>query len=348
MSVLLKYRLKSILLPLILTGLGTGVFINLINTSWHFANLVFGFLIGDTIFLVLYFSTDLLNKWLTKRFNLLISMILLSLYYIIVIFFVSAFFVLALNLRDINYLLNNIDRFLWNKFMFYGLLFGIGISFLLNFLFTVNNLLGKNVLMNLLLGKYHKPRTENRFFLLIDLKSSTKIAEELGSEQFLNFLNDFYYDVSIPIITCEAEIYKYVGDEIIISWKEKKARKKQNCYRCYFMFLEKIEKRKNYYQKKYGIVPGFRAALHCGKTASGELGYLKKEIAYMGDVLNTSARILEQCKVFAKEFIISETSKKTLEPPDKLFITDLGEVLLRGKTNMIRIYALERKENNGF
>ncbi len=343
MSLLIRYKLKNISIPLVITGFATAAFICIIASSWHYMNLIFGFLIGATVFVTLYFSTEPFFTYLTKKFNLLISISVLSLYYVIVILVISSFYIFLSNINNIGYMIDNFSRFFINRQMMYGLIFGLIISIIVNFLFTINTLLGNNVLVNLLFGRYHNPRFENRFFLLIDIKSSTNIAEKTGPIKFMSLLNDFFYDASIPVILTGGEIYKYVGDEIIISWKEKKGLKKNNAIRFYFLLKDQIEKNNQKYLDRYGQKPEFRAAANFGQLASGELGYLKKEIAFMGDTLNTASRILEQCKIYGYDFLISEDVVNKTSINCGFIIRELEPVILRGKTKETRLYAVERK-----
>jgi len=39
----------------------------------------------------------------------------------------------------------------------------------------------------------------------------------------------------------------------------------------------------------------FKAGIHIGKLVAGEMGVVKKEIVFSGDVLNTSSRIQAEC-----------------------------------------------------
>ena len=43
-------------------------------------------------------------------------------------------------------------------------------------------------------------------------------------------------------------------------------------------------------------MPEFRAALHCGEIVAGEIGDVRREIAYVGDTLNVAARLLDAAK----------------------------------------------------
>ena len=59
-------------------------------------------------------------------------------------------------------------------------LFSLAASFVFVFMFAVNKLLGQNVLLNFVTGRYHKPRLEERILLFIDMEGSTGLAERLG------------------------------------------------------------------------------------------------------------------------------------------------------------------------
>ena len=45
----------------------------------------------------------------------------------------------------------------------------------------------------------------------------------------------------------------------------------------------------------FGLLPEFKAGFHLGKVTTGEIGVIKKEIIFTGDVLNTTARIQGLC-----------------------------------------------------
>src|SRR5208337_846303 len=55
-------------------------------------------------------------------------------------------------------------------------LFSLAASFVFAFIFGVNKLLGQNVLLNFITGRYHTPRLEERILLFIDMEGSTGLA----------------------------------------------------------------------------------------------------------------------------------------------------------------------------
>jgi adenylate cyclase len=88
-----------------------------------------------------------------------------------------------------------------------------------NLLFSVNDLLGPGALFAFAAGRYYHPRIEERALLFIDMRSSTAIGERLGELRFLDLLNRFILDVSLAIAEAGGEIHKYVGDEVIATWR---------------------------------------------------------------------------------------------------------------------------------
>ena len=204
----------------------------------------------------------------------------------------------------------------------------------------LDRLLGPGVLGRVLLGRYHRPRREHRVFLFLDLKSSTSIAERLTPEAYYSFVNDFFRDLSLPVLNAGGEIYQYVGDEVVLTWKPKVGTRDANCLRVFFAIDAAIESRKQHYLDRYGIVPEYKAGAHLGDVITAEIGDLKKEIVYNGDVLNTAARIQTMCNELERRFVASKELIQALAVPEDISIEQLGAVTLRGKAEPLELVGL--------
>ncbi len=204
----------------------------------------------------------------------------------------------------------------------------------------VNDKYGPGVLLKLLLGRYHYPREEERIFMFVDLKSSTTIAEELGHVQFFNLLNDFFRDLTDPIINTNGEIYQYVGDEIVISWTMSNGLRKANCIRCFYSMLEAIQRNADDYHLKYNLVPEFKAGLHCGLVTVGEIGIIKKDIVFSGDVVNTTARMESLCNLYGVRLLTSKILLNKLQlPPNDYPTVRMGIIELKGKIEKVELFT---------
>jgi adenylate cyclase len=196
-------------------------------------------------------------------------------------------------------------------------------------------------LLKYVTGRYHLPEEVNKIFLFIDLKSSTAMAEKIGNTKYSSFLIDYFHDMTGAILMSKAEIYQYIGDEIILTWNFKNGIKYARCINCFFDILTAIEWNREQYLKKYGVHPEFKAALHAGKVSVTWIGTIKKEIVYHGDVLNTTARIQEECNKYGQKFLISEYMLNSVELPEYLRSEFVGELLLKGKEKKVKIFGLK-------
>jgi adenylate cyclase len=209
------------------------------------------------------------------------------------------------------------------------------------FILQVSDKFGQGVLISFLLGKYHRPKEDDRIFMFMDLKSSTTYAEKLGHIKYSQFIQDCFFDITDVITKYDAKIYQYVGDEVVLSWSIKEGIDHGHCINTFFAYDTLIKSKKNYYNKKYGIIPEFKAGLHLGKVTVAEVGEIKKELAYHGDVLNTAARIQGKCNDFRKRLLISESMKTKLENQHLFEFSDIGDVSLRGKAKSLSLYGVK-------
>lgn len=223
-----------------------------------------------------------------------------------------------------------------------SLLFAVAISVIFNLIFDIGALLGFGTLKNLLTGRYVQPRREQRAFLLIDMRDSTGMAERLGAIRFHELLNDFFRDVADGALECEAEIHKYVGDEAILTWPEDRGLAEGDCLRCPFIVRDRIEHHRAQYLARFGVVPTFRAAIHCGEIVAGEIGDLRREIAYVGHTLNVTARLLEAAKELGHDLLVSADLLARAPLPADLTARKLPTLSVRGRAEPLEIAALDR------
>ena len=211
---------------------------------------------------------------------------------------------------------------------------------LLVFFLQVDRLLGKGVLWKFVLGKYHKPREEERIFMFLDMKSSTAIAEQLGHVRFYSLLNELFHEISEPVLQTKAEIYQYVGDEVILTWEVKHGLENSNCLKSFFMFQENLLKNGEHYLKKFGVKPEFKAGLHFGKVVTAQIGDLKREIIYNGDVLNTASRIQNECNKYQRDCLVSGTLMNRLQKENGFQWEKIDTVTLRGKEKEVELFSV--------
>lgn len=209
-------------------------------------------------------------------------------------------------------------------------------------LLQINSKFGQGIFWDIIRGKYNTPKLEFRIFMFLDLNSSTSIAEGMGDKKYHELLKDFFTDITNPILDNKGEIYQYVGDEVVIAWHHADGVKENKCIRCFFDIKEYLDTLKPKYIKKYGFLPAFKAGIHCGQVVAGEVGIIKRDITYSGDVLNTTSRIQSMCKEFDQEVIVSVDLMEELSQTSSYGTQLLGSIKLRGKQKEMSLVGVRR------
>jgi adenylate cyclase len=223
---------------------------------------------------------------------------------------------------------------------FESLLYAGTLSLIGNIAIEVGRLVGFRELSRVLTGRYLRPRQERRAFLIVDMKASTAAAERLGDLRFHQFLDMFLHNVADAAYDHGAEIHKYVGDEVILSWPEPSAVEGARCALCPFGIARRIERTADSYLRQFGFVPAFRAALHVGDIVAGEMGAMIREIAFVGDTLNTTARLVDVARDTGHDIILSGDLADRLRLPAGLAIVPLEAARLHGKVKPLPVAAL--------
>ncbi|MCG2615993.1 adenylate/guanylate cyclase domain-containing protein [Terrimonas sp. NA20] len=213
-------------------------------------------------------------------------------------------------------------------------------SLFYHFILQINKKFGPGVLLEYTFGKYFTPKVEERAFMFLDLKSSTRIAESLEHVAYSRMVQDCYAELTDPLIRYRGQVYQYVGDEVVVSWKISRFFTASSCLDFFYAFREKMESKKEYFLAQYGFFPEFKAGLHSGKVTVAEVGEIKTEIAYHGDVLNTASRIQSLCNSLQKDLLVSETFLQLVSGEERHTAIFVTEVALRGKEAITRVFTV--------
>lgn len=212
-------------------------------------------------------------------------------------------------------------------------------TFLSLFYAAISDHLGQKTLTNFFTGKYHQPIEEERIFMFLDMNSSTAVAEQLGHLTYFDLLRAYYNELSKAIVDHEGEVYQYVGDEIVISWELEPGLRNNNCLSCFFAMQNDLQAKASDFKKKYGIAPSFKAGLHVGRVTSGEIGALKREIFFTGDVLNVTSRIQGLCNSYESDLLISDKLFDLIKHPHQFSFKSLGTITLKGRVKPMSIFS---------
>ena len=344
-SARLRRQLRGVTTVSLVGGLAGALF-NLSSREWTLdaagQGLVDGTLIGLFVGAYMYFVRDgALRVWF-RRWNFLTNVVTHSA-------LLAGLFLVARGAgqvvttgEPVRFLESFVDPHLvWAFPFFFAVAFGI------SFIVQMNLMVGMNVLGYFVAGRYHRPREEQRIFLFLDLVGSTALAERLGSAAYYGLLRRFVDQLTEPILESRGEIYQYAGDEIVITWRWADGIADAACVRCFFQIEDAVARGAAAYRRDFGSVPVFRAALHGGTVVGGELGDLKREIVFTGDVLNTAGRLEAWAKQLAPETLVASTAVvEALDLPPELYAEPAEELRLRGQSDPVHVQRLRRRRES--
>lgn len=207
----------------------------------------------------------------------------------------------------------------------------------------VEELMGRRMFVGFLLGRYERPVAEERVVLTMDLVGSTGLAERMGDLRYFRFINTTYSLMTDAILRNEAEIHKYVGDEVIFTWPMYVGVRYENCLDLFFDIRERIDQHAEVLRGEFGVVPQFRAALHGGRVISAQVGHTKRSLELSGDVMNSVSRILGLSKDLKVDLLVSsEMLARIPNAATRFRIGPENVVPVKGRKREVRVNSVER------
>ncbi len=208
--------------------------------------------------------------------------------------------------------------------------------------FQFRMFIGGRQLTNLILGKYHKAIAEERVFVFVDIVGSTVAAQTLGDVQFHKYLNRLFMLLDEPITRFGGEVHSYVGDAIIAVWPfYSDPQKNRRVLSAVSSMQEICSKHSTAIEQEFGIKPQVRIALHAGPVIVGETGSSKRQITYLGNTVNVTARIEAKSKELEKSVLSSDEFLSRCALPDHTAVKPLGEHRFKGVNAPIALSSLE-------
>ena len=211
---------------------------------------------------------------------------------------------------------------------------------LANFIRLVSFKIGRGMPTNFFLGIYYRPRLVERLFVFIQVSNAKEVLTHHALETYHQFINEIYREISIAAIHHSAYVYEYVDDQMIIYWKAGN----KNWTTALPSFCKEISsvmsRNRDHFEKTYHIIPKLLCAVHGGSVIQAEIGELKTEIVFHGDVLNTTARIVNVALAKNERFVTSHYIADQIAQSAISSLHPIGEIALRGKQMPLSLYAL--------
>jgi len=195
----------------------------------------------------------------------------------------------------------------------------------------LSSVIGFKRFVNLVVGRYYRPVAEERVFLFVDVVGSSRLARTLGNVRFHEYLSEFFYQADAAIVRTGGEVVSYVGDAVIITWPlGNDKRRNGRCLRALKLLNERMQLASQYFENDFGVKPEFRASIHGGPVVIGECGDSRRQVTFLGDVVNMTARIEEVAKEHKEQILASLDVLKRMDIPEGIQVKEFGAVELKG------------------
>lgn len=208
----------------------------------------------------------------------------------------------------------------------------------INVLLAVARLLGPGVLIRVMTGRYHRPRREERGFAFLDVWHSTQLAETIGERRFHAYLSALFDAVELSALAAGGEIHDYIGDQVMLSWPMKGSAPGPFAFIAALDSL--IEERQASFRSRFGAEVRIRIGVHAGVVMAGEIGEFRQKIVFLGDTVNTAARVEELALDLGDGRLATAAALEHFPLPPTLAAIPLGPVAIRGKTEPVDLYNI--------
>lgn len=205
----------------------------------------------------------------------------------------------------------------------------------------LSSIIGLRRFVHLVVGRYFRPVQEERIFLFVDLIGSSAAAQDMGDVRFHEYLSEFFYQVDRAIVRWGGEVVSYVGDAVIVTWKlHDDPKRNADCLRTLQTIHALSEAQSDRFLQDFGRAPEFYAALHCGPVVVGECGDSRRQVTFLGDAVNMTARIEQACKGGSARMLLSDALVNKVEPLEGMTFRSYGEMMFKGASEPLKLHSV--------
>jgi adenylate cyclase len=176
--------------------------------------------------------------------------------------------------------------------------------------------------------------------MFTDLANFTGLSERLSAEQTVEVLTA-YFNAMTPIVhKYQGTLDKFIGDAIMAFWGAplEDARHAEHAVRAALEMQQAMEPLVAGLEARGLPRIGMRIGIHTGTAVIGNVGSVSRfSYTAIGDAVNLAARLEGANKAFGTGILLSQATAAQL-PPD-IGLRPLADVIVKGKTESIRVYT---------
>ena len=176
--------------------------------------------------------------------------------------------------------------------------------------------------------------------LFVDIRGFTPMSEGLQPEQVVEILNEYLALTTASIFKNNGTLDKFIGDATMAVFNAP-FDLDDYIYRAVCTARDiaagsaELERK---LMERFGKSVSFGIGVNCGDAVVGNIGCdFRMDYTAIGDTVNTAARLESNAK--RGQILISQAVREALG--DRIRVTDVGVIPLKGKSNEIFVYQLD-------
>jgi class 3 adenylate cyclase len=173
--------------------------------------------------------------------------------------------------------------------------------------------------------------------LFCDIRGFTEMSEGTSAADIIFFLNSFFSELTEVVSRNHGTVNKFMGDAILAVYSADTA---SQAIDAAMNTAYEITMRVRQMRLPNGGSPETGSGIHFGRVVAGTIGSDHRyEYTFLGDAVNTASRLQGLSKRFGYPIIVSAEAYDMLSPHLQLNLADLGQHMVRGKSEAIHVYG---------
>ena len=182
--------------------------------------------------------------------------------------------------------------------------------------------------------------------LFSDIRQFTKLSEKSNPEQVVSLLNEYFSVMVEVIFRNQGMLDKFLGDGIMVEFGAPldDPLQEYHAVKAALEMQDELEKLRSRWQAEGKPQIEIGIGIHTGLAVIGNIGSEKRiDYTAIGDTVNVASRLEQFTKQLKVPLLISEATVTAVK--DQFNFTDLGAHILRGRSEPISVYTIERGLN---
>lgn len=177
--------------------------------------------------------------------------------------------------------------------------------------------------------------------LFVDIRGFTPMSESLEPEQVVEILNEYLQLTTESIFKNGGTLDKFIGDATMAVFNAP-FDSEDYIYKAVCAARDIVAGSRQLEEKlmaRFGKTVSFGVGVNCGKAVVGNIGCdFRMDYTAIGDTVNTAARLESNAK--KGQILISEAVYEAVK--DRIEVTEIGEIPLKGKSKGVFVYQLDK------